>query len=159
MFILYSIPHHVLDHPQIKYFPKSLKSNRSLVVCTKNIIDIPTLKHMINCCEQVSNSKTFKTLFLTCFFICLGYQILHHVQLVTLTLLAISLEMTSFWQTFSKTVTKIVKNSQTRDRVTIITIPKPKDLSICPHRALKVIINLHKPSSMEPSWDSLSKLF
>ena len=59
MLIIYTLPHEYFEHPQVKYFIKSIKANRSLMVSKKNVMDIPTLVQFIECCSGISNSKTF----------------------------------------------------------------------------------------------------
>ena len=66
--IIYSLPHDPFDHPQVKYFIRSIMANRPLMVSRKNIMDIPTLTKLVDCCLGVSNYKTFKAMFLTAFF-------------------------------------------------------------------------------------------
>ena len=68
MAIIYSIPHAVFEHPQIKYFVRALKITRPLTVSKKNVINIPTLKQIIALCEGRSNAVTFKAIFLTGYF-------------------------------------------------------------------------------------------
>ena len=41
-FIIYGLPFQLLDHPEIKYFIKSLKINRPLTSVTRNIMSLKT---------------------------------------------------------------------------------------------------------------------
>ena len=63
-FILYNIPVGVLDHQRIKYYTKSIKITRPISVPHRNIMDIPTLQHLINLVNTCQNGQTYKAMFL-----------------------------------------------------------------------------------------------
>ena len=44
-FVLHDLPYHVLDHPKIKLFQKSVRINRPLNLFSRNIIDIQMFEH------------------------------------------------------------------------------------------------------------------
>ena len=49
-----------------------------------------------------------------------------------------------------KLLLKWYKTIQQRDSVKVITLPRLKSLSICPYAALKDIMKLYAPGSMDP---------
>ena len=67
-FVLYDLPFCVLDHPQIKYFLKALKSNRPLRVKSNNIITIAWLIEISKACEGFTCGPIYKTAILLGFF-------------------------------------------------------------------------------------------
>ena len=50
-FVLYDLPFHILDHPKVKCFQKSIKINRSLTLTSHNIIDLMTLESISTVCD------------------------------------------------------------------------------------------------------------
>ena len=48
-FILYGLPFEIMDHPKIKYFLKSVRINRPLVVKSHNVIDITWFASHFKC--------------------------------------------------------------------------------------------------------------
>ena len=151
MSIIYSLPHDPFDHPQVKYFIKSIKANRPLIISKKNVMDIPTLVQLIECCSGVSNSKTFKAIFLTAFF---GFFRLSNLAPHAVREFDPTRHFTGGDVFFSKQNVRLLlkwsKTIQHRDSVRVITLPRLKSLSICPYTALKNMIKLYSPSSMEP---------
>ena len=151
MSIIYSLPHDPFDHPQIKYFIRSIKTNRPLVVSRKNIMDIPTLTKLVDCCLGVSNSKTFKAMFLTAFF---GFFRLSNLAPHAIREFDPTRHFTAGDIFFDKQSVKLLlkwsKTIQHRDSVKVITLPRLKSLSICPYAALKDIMRLYAPGSMDP---------
>ena len=63
MAVVYNLQFQIFYHPQVKYFIKSLKINRPLTVCTKNIMDIKALSQLIESCTGFTNAITFKAIF------------------------------------------------------------------------------------------------
>ena len=66
--LIYGIQVEALDDKCIKYFIKALKVNRPLSVVKRNIMDIPTLKQLIQVCMGHGNARVYKALFLCDFF-------------------------------------------------------------------------------------------
>ena len=64
MFIVYTLPIQVFGHPQVTYYIKSIKINRPLSARIKNVIDLPTLKRLIELSVRLSNGIVFKAMFL-----------------------------------------------------------------------------------------------
>ena len=56
-FVLYDLPFHILDHPRIKYFQKSVKINRPLTLISHNIIDLDTLEKISAACHDFTCGK------------------------------------------------------------------------------------------------------
>ena len=67
-FVLYDLPFHILDHPRIKYFQKSVKINRPLTLISHNIIDLDTLEKISAACHNLTCGKVLRAVFLTGFF-------------------------------------------------------------------------------------------
>ena len=66
--IMYGLDHSLIDHQKVKYFMKSVKINRPLVVVPRNIMSIHMLKKLIKMCDQVPCGSVFKAVFLIAFF-------------------------------------------------------------------------------------------
>ena len=64
MFIVYTLPFQVFKHPQVSYYFKSVKINRPLSARIRNVINIPTLKPLIELSTRLSNGIVFKAMFL-----------------------------------------------------------------------------------------------
>ena len=67
-FTMYGLQFHLWDHPNVKYFLKSVKINRSIVVNKKHIIDLDMLNHIIKHCDTLYLGVVFKAVFLLAFF-------------------------------------------------------------------------------------------
>ena len=65
---LYDLEFVICDHPNVKYYLKSLQINRPLSVTHHNIIDIPMLKRIASLAKAMNQGPVFKALFLTGFF-------------------------------------------------------------------------------------------
>ena len=65
---MYDLPYHVLDHPKIKYFPKSLRINRPVNVAPHNIITISRLVDISLACDLLTFPHVFPAAFLLGFF-------------------------------------------------------------------------------------------
>ena len=68
MSVVHNINFKVFSHPQIMYYLKSVRVNRSMSVPRRNIIDIPTLMRLISLVSYLKNAITFKALFLVAYF-------------------------------------------------------------------------------------------
>ena len=137
MAIIYSIPHSVFEHPQIKYFVRALKINRPLTVSKKNVIDIPTLKRIIALCQGRLNAVTFKAIFLTGYF---GFFRLSNLAPHSVGDFDPTKHFTGGDVFFEKNQVKLLlkwcKTLQMNDHVKLITLPRLNSLSICPYQAL-----------------------
>ena len=67
-FILYELPYVVFNHPQIKYFIKSLKINRPLTLRPHNLIDLTILRRISIACLELPYGVVYGAVFLTGFF-------------------------------------------------------------------------------------------
>ena len=63
-FVMYDLPYHVLDHPKVKYFLKSLRINRPIVVTPHNIITISCLIDISLACDLLTSPQVFRAAFL-----------------------------------------------------------------------------------------------
>ena len=67
-FIIYDLKFHLLDHPRIRLFTKSLKINRPLALVKRNIISLQVLQDLVHACNHLVSPFTFKAIFLVAFF-------------------------------------------------------------------------------------------
>ena len=67
-FVILGLDFLIWDHPNIKYFQKSIKINRPLVATTTNLTDIQALTAMVKHCDSLYLSPIFKDVFLVGFF-------------------------------------------------------------------------------------------
>ena len=68
MSIVYDMQYEAWDHPKIRYFVKSLKLQRPMVLPKRNIIDLVTLKKMVATCHQFLDACVYRAVLLTAFF-------------------------------------------------------------------------------------------
>ena len=68
MAIVHHLHFQIMDHPSIRYFVKSLKINRPLVVPRRNIMTFKTLRNVVSHCLQFRDAIVFKAIFLSAFF-------------------------------------------------------------------------------------------
>ena len=74
-FVLYDLPYHLLDHPKIKLFQKSVRINRSLTPVSHNIIDLPMLDQISLAFDGFKCAQVPRAVFLTGFLGSTGYLI------------------------------------------------------------------------------------
>ena len=67
-FVLYELPCVVLTHPKIKYFIKSLKTNRPLTLRPHNLIDLTILRRISLAFLDLPPGVVYRAVFLTGFF-------------------------------------------------------------------------------------------
>ena len=150
-FMVFGLQYWVLDDPRVKYFLRSLKVNRPLCVPRRNIMDIPTLRKLILLCDDIPMGPVFKALFLTAFF---GFLRLSNLTPHSAATFDPSRHITPgdvfFTKKFVKILIKWSKTIQTRDKCHILSLPRLKSSILCPHRALKQLIQMYAPSENEP---------
>ena len=69
IFVLYDLPFEVLDHPKVKYFVKSLNSNRPLSITSHNVFTIPILIQISESSEALDSGLVYRTAILLRFFL------------------------------------------------------------------------------------------
>ena len=67
-FVLYDLPHDLLDHPRLKLFLKSVRIHRPLTLVPHNIIDLDMLEKISVACDSLKSPKVFRAISLTGFF-------------------------------------------------------------------------------------------
>ena len=147
-FVLFDLPFTVFSHPQIRYFLKALKINRPLRVKSHNIITISWLIEISKACEGFTSGSVYKTAILLGFF---AFLRLSNLAPHALAGFDSTRHLTGhdvfFTKHYAKVLIKWSKTIQTRDKVQCLTLPKLKNISICPYRALKHIFKLYPMSS------------
>ena len=168
MGIIYGLHVEALDDRRVKYFIKSRKVNRQFAVVKRNIMDIPTLKQVIQVCMGMSNPRVYKALFLCAFF---GFFRLSNLTPHTVNGFDPLKQFSGGDVIFGKKkvvlLLKWSKTLQDRDQVRSVVLPKLHNPLICPVRALQGIFQLYNPSPNEPlfqypspsGWISLPKNF
>ena len=144
---LYYLEFVICDHPNVKYFLKSLRINRPLSVTHHNIIDIPMLKRIASLAKAMKQGAVFKALFLIAFF---AFLRLCNLCPHSAASYDPSRQLTGADVFFTKVYIKIMikwsKTMQTRDSVQILTLPRLTDVDICPRAALKALKKLYPMS-------------
>ena len=148
-YVLYDLPHDLLDHPRVKLFLKSVRINRPLTLVSHNLIDLDMLSKISLACDDLECPQVFRAAFLTGFF---GFLRLSNLAPHSLTMFDPSRHLTGQDLFFSKKWVKILlkwtKTIQNRDTVQLICLPKLKNPVICPFRALKAISKLYPSSAV-----------
>ena len=164
-FVLYDLPFHILDHPRIKYFQKSLKINRPLTLTSHNIIDLDSLERISVACHDFSCGQVLRAVFLTGFF---GFFRLSNLAPHSLSGFDPSRHLTGQDLFFTRKMVKILikwsKTIQNRDSVQVVSLPKLSNKLICPFRALKALGSLYPMSAnhsafqvkMQSGWQPLT---
>ena len=151
MSIVYDIQYDVWDHPKIKYFVKSLKLQRPMVLPKRNIIDLVTLKKMIAFCNQFSDACVYRAVMLTEFF---GFFRLSNMAPHSHREFDSTRHFTGgdvfFLEHEVKILLKWSKTIQYRDQFKLIVLPKLGDSAICPYQALQKIMHLYNPGQNAP---------
>ena len=151
MGIIYGLHVEALDDRRVKYFIKSRKVNRQFALVKRNIMDIPTLKQVIQVCMGMSNPRVYKALFLCAFF---GFFRLSNLTPHTVngfdSLKQFSGGDVIFGKKKAVLLLKWSKTLQDRDQVRSVVLPKLHNPLICPVRALQGIFQLYNPSPNEP---------
>ena len=146
-FVMYDLPYHVVDHPKVKYFLKSLRINRLVVVTPHNIITISRLIDISLACDLVTFPQVFRAAFLLGFFAFLRLSNLvpHAVGEFDFTR-HLTGDDIFFTSKYVKVMIKWSKTIQTRDRVQCLTLPRLTISNICPYTALKKLFRLYPMS-------------
>ena len=149
-FVMYDLPYLVLDHPKVKYFLKSLRINRPVVVMPHNIITISRLIDISLACDLVTSPQVLGAAFLLGFFAFfrLSNLVPHAVGEFDFTR-HLTGDDIFFTSKYAK-VLKWSKTIQTRDRVQCLTLPKLSNRSICPYTALRQFFKLYPMSGVTP---------
>ena len=151
MGIIYGLSVEALDDRRVKYFIKSRKVNRQFAVVKRNIMDIPTLKQVIQVCMGMGNPRVYKALFLCAFF---GFFRLSNLTPHTVIGFDPLKQFSGGDVIFSKKkvvlLLKWSKTLQDRDQVRSVVLPKLHNPLICPVRALQGIFQLYNPGPNEP---------
>ena len=147
-FVLYDLPHDLLDHPRLKLFLKSVRINRPLTLVPHNIIDLDMLEKISLACENLEFPKVFRAIFLTGFF---GFLRLSNLAPHSLATFDHTRHLTGqdlfFNDKLVKLMVKLTKTMQNRDTVKVICLPKLTNSVICHFRALKALCKLYPMSA------------
>ena len=150
-FIMYGLPFQLLEHPEIRYFIKSLKINRPLTSVTRNIMSLDNLTALIHQCSFIPAGCVFKSIFLIAFF---GFFRISNLAPHSLTSFDPSRHLTlrdiSITSKFMQITVKWSKTLQTRDKFHMVTLPRLPGSVLCPVRALKKVIKLYHPQPDSP---------
>ena len=152
---LYHLEFSICDHPNVKYFIRSLRINRPLSVTYHNVIDIPMLKRISRMALTFKQGRIYKATFLTGFF---AFLRLSNLFPHSLAAFDPSRHLTGsdliFTKSFVKVVIKWSKTIQNRDSVQIITLPRLQDQDLCPRAALKYLKKYYSFNDHSPLFQS-----
>ena len=150
-FIMFDLDHAILDHPKVRYFVRSLKINRPLVVVKRNIMSLQVLSNLVKECNFIFAGKVFKAIFLMAFF---GFLRISNVAPHAVGAFDPSRHLTpqdiSFEPDCMKVVIKWSKTIRTRDRTHVLTLPRLRGSPLCPVRALRKAMAMYSPSENQP---------
>ena len=150
-FIIYGLPFHILEHPKIKYFQKSLKINRPPTSVTRNIMSLQMLSALVHECSNIPFGRVFKSIFLIAFFVFLrvsnldphaipAFDPTRHLTLGDIKIHPKCMHIKIKWS----------KTMQTRDKVHVVVLPRLIGSPLCPVRALEKTIKLYSPGPDSP---------
>ena len=72
--VIYNLPYGVFDNPKVQYYAKASKITHCLTGTVRNVMDIKTLRHLVQLAAVSKDRMTLKAMFLVdfCFFFCLS---------------------------------------------------------------------------------------
>ena len=150
-FIIYDLNFHILEHPRVRLFTKSLKMNRPLSLVKRNIMSLVVLQKLIVACDDLTSPFTFKAIFLVAFF---GFLRISNIAPHSYSQFDSTRHLTRSDVKFNSLgmciTLKWSKTMQTRDKVHVITLPFLHPSPLCPVYALKRALSHYKPSPHEP---------
>ena len=150
-FTLYDLNFQLLDHPKVKYFLRSMKLNRPLVVSPKNIMSLDTLTNLVRQCDHIYAGQIFKSIFLIAFF---GFLRISNLAPHAVKDFDSSRHLTlgdvSFSKNYMKLIIKWSKTMQTRDAVHVLTLPRLRGSKLCPVAALRRALQQYQPLPQDP---------
>ena len=147
-FVLYDLPYTVLEHPKIKYFLKAIKTNLPMSIRSHNIISINTLAQISSACTDMTLGSVYKAVFLVGVFAFLRLSNLapHAIASFDCTR-HLTGDDVVFTKKFVKILIKWSKTMQTKEKVQCLSLPKVKNIVLCPYTALKSLYKLYPMSS------------
>ena len=150
-FCILGLNYKIWAHQNVKYFLKSVRINRPMKVVQRNIIDISTLRLLVQHCDSIYMGTVYKAIFLTAFF---GFFRLsnlapHAIGAFDATRHFVGSDVI-FTTEFLKLIVKWSKTMQNRDSVHYVTLPRLKGSSICPFDAIRKCMKLYNPQPNEP---------
>ena len=147
-FVLHDLPYHLLDHPKVKLFQKSMRINRPLALVSHNIIDLSRVETISIACGTLHCAEVLRAVFLTAFF---GLFRLSNLAPHSLSAFDPSRHLTGkdlfFTKKFVKILIKWSKTMQTRDVAQVVSLPKLKNKIICPFTALRALATMYPMSA------------
>ena len=140
-----------MEDPKIRYFIKSVRINRPISFTRRNIMDLNTLRNLVQLYDHSYMDIVYKAVFLTAFYGFLRVSNLApHFRLTFDFSRHITAGDVIFAKIFVKIIIKWSKTNQNRNNVHVFSIPKLKDSNLCPHRALSAIFKLYSPQPHDP---------
>ena len=150
-FTMNGLDHSVWSHKNVKYFLKSLKLTRPIVLPKRNIINVETLNKLIQLCDVMYMGRIFKAVFLLAFF---GFLRLSNIAPHSLHSFDSSRHLMAGDIVFTKDLMKVVlkwsKTNQFRDKVDIISLPRIRGSNLYPYKACRAAMKLYSPGPSEP---------
>ena len=147
-FVLYDLPHTVLEHLKIKYFLKAIKNNRPMSIRSHNIISIHRLAQISSACSDMTFGSVYRAVFLMGFF---AFLRLSNLTPHAIASFDCTRHLTGEDIYFTKKIVKVLikwsKTMQTRDKVQCLSLPKLKNALLCPYRALRSLYKLYHMSA------------
>ena len=157
-FIIYDLKFHLLEHPRIRLFTKSLKINRPLALVKRNIISLQVLQDLVHACNHLVSPFTFKAIFLVAFF---GFLRISNIAPHSYAQFDVSRHLTrsdvKFTSSGMRITLKWSKTMQTRDKVHVIFLPLLHPSPLCPVYALKRALLQYQPLPHDPLFQVKTK--
>ena len=150
-FTMLDLNYVIWEHPNIRYFQKSIRINRPLAIASRNIIDLLTLASMVDICNTLYMGTVYKTVFLLAFF---GFLSLSNIAPHSISDFDVTRHLTAgdliFTKKYLKVILKWSKTLQTHNEVHLLTLPRVKTSSLCPYRACRQALQLYSPTNDQP---------
>ena len=150
-FVMHGLHFPLWDHPNVRYMLKSVKINRPICITKKNIIDLQTLRQIVDHCDNMYLGQVFKAVFLLAFF---GFLRLSNIAPHSLTSFDPSRHLCAgdliFTSHFLKVILKWSKTIQDRNKIHLLSLPRVSGLNLCPYIACKQAIRMYLPGPNDP---------
>ena len=147
----YGINTSPFNDPRIKLYNKAIMRNRPFNPSIKPIIDIPTLKRIIQCTDTMYMGYIFKAAILTSFFsfVRISNLVPHSISSYD-PLKQLSRGDLIFAPPGINLIIKWSKTLQTRDKIKVLKIPSLGSSTLCPVSALRKLLLATPGSKNDP---------
>ena len=148
---IYGVDISSFGHPQVKYFTRSLTLSAPLKISLKTVIDVHTLKAIVQKCETMYMGQIFKAAFLLSFFSFLRISnLVPHSMHTFNPLEQLARADIFFAHPGAHILIKWSKTLQSKNQIRLLKIPSLSKSPLCPVSALKNLLLITPSGDNKP---------